>query len=122
MTAMTRYVRRHLPFALGAALALLAGYPAAASADDAMPTFSLVLQNHVFTPSVIHVPAGKIVILEIDNRDPDPEEFDSVALRAEKKVPGGFKGIVHLHPLAPGHYPFEGEFHFDTAHGEVVAE
>jgi len=31
-------------------------------------------------------------------------------------------GIVRLRPLAPGRYPFEGEYHADTAQGVVVAQ
>ncbi|MFL5238394.1 MAG: cupredoxin domain-containing protein, partial [Rhizomicrobium sp.] len=50
------------------------------------------------------------------------EEFDSAALKVEKVVPGHESGSVRLRPLAPGRYPFMGEYHADTARGVVIAD
>jgi hypothetical protein len=92
-----------------------------AGADD-VPNVAVTLKDHKFTPSEIHVPQGKPVILTITNQDPAAEEFDSSALKIEKVIAGGTYGIVRLRPLGPGRYPFMGEYHPDTAKGVVVSE
>ena len=56
------------------------------------------------------------------NNDDTAEEFDSTALKVEKVVAGHDKGDVRIRALAPGRYPFMGEFHSDTAQGVVVAQ
>ena len=60
--------------------------------------------------------------LSITNRDATAEEFDSTALKIEKVVAGNSSGNVRLRALAPGKYPFMGEYHSDTAQGFVIAE
>ncbi len=91
-----------------------------AAADDLRMT--IVLKNHLFAPAELHVPANTRIVLEVDNQDPTPEEFESGELKVEKIVAGGTKGIVRFGPLAPGSYPFYGEFNQDTAKGTVVAK
>ncbi|HET7849217.1 MAG TPA: cupredoxin domain-containing protein [Pseudolabrys sp.] len=88
-------------------------------ADDALTT---TIKDHKFSPAEIKVPANKRVKITIINNDPMPEEFDSSALKVEKVVPGNSKGIVRIGPLAPGKYPFIGEYHESTAKGVVIAE
>ena len=90
-------------------------------ADDAAP-IAVTIKDHKFSPSEIHVPAGKPATLKITNQDPTAEEFDSTALKVEKVIAGGTWGLVHLSPLGPGKYPFMGEYHSDTAQGVVVSE
>ncbi len=92
-----------------------------ARADDAAP-IAVTIKDHKFSPAEIHVPAGKPTTLKITNQDPTAEEFDSTALKVEKVIAGGTWGLVHLHPLGPGRYPFMGEYHSDTAQGVVVSE
>jgi heme/copper-type cytochrome/quinol oxidase subunit 2 len=94
---------------------------APAKADD-LPNIAVTIKNHQFAPSEIHVPQGKPVVLTITNADPTAEEFDSSALKVEKVIAGGTYGTVRLRPLAPGRYPFMGEYHSDTAKGVVVSE
>ncbi len=50
------------------------------------------------------------------------EEFDSTALKVEKVVAGNSSGNVRIRALAPGRYPFMGEYHSATAQGVVVAK
>jgi cupredoxin-like protein len=102
-----------------ACLSLALGVPAHAAGE---PDFAITLKDHRFTPSEIRIPANVKVRLVIDNQDPAPEEFDSHALNREKVIPGRSKGIVFIGPLAPGRYPFMGEFNAATAQGVVVAE
>src|SRR5215469_14024415 len=84
-------------------------------------TASLVLNNHRFSPAEIHVKANTPTTVTLTNNDDQAEEFDSTTLRIEKVVAGHSTGIMRWRPLAPGRYPFMGEFHSDTAQGVVVA-
>jgi hypothetical protein len=98
--------------------AVLAFAPALSRADD----LTLTLKDHQFTPTEIKVPANQRVMITLINNDPTAEEFDSTALKVEKVVAGNSKGIVRIGPLAPGRYPFIGEYHEATAKGVVIAE
>jgi plastocyanin domain-containing protein len=82
----------------------------------------LSLKDHVFTPSELLVPAGKVVLLTVKNDDPTPEEFDSHDLKVEKVIAGGSQAVVRIGPLDPGHYSFMGEYNEATAHGLVTAQ
>jgi hypothetical protein len=99
-----------------AALVMLA---APAFADDPI---AVTLQNHKFSPAQIHVKANTPSVIALTNRDATAEEFDSTALKIEKVVAGNSSGNVRLRALAPGKYPFMGEYHSDTAQGFVIAE
>ena len=83
---------------------------------------ALTLQNHKFTPAEIHVKANKPSMITMINKDATAEEFDSTALKVEKVVAGNSKGNIRIRALAPGRYPFMGEYHAGTAQGVVVAE
>jgi hypothetical protein len=85
-------------------------------------SIAVTLKGHKFMPSEIHVRANTPAEIALTNADATAEEFDSSALHVEKVVAGGGKGIVRLGPLAPGRYPFMGEYHSDTAQGVVIAE
>jgi hypothetical protein len=91
-----------------------------ALADD--NTATLALSNHKFSPEVIHIKANTPTMVTLTNNDDQAEEFDSTTLRIEKIVAGHSTGTMRWRPLAPGRYPFMGEFHSDTAQGVVVAE
>jgi hypothetical protein len=93
--------------------------PSFAFAAD--PEFVLVIRDHRFEPQELVVPAGKKFKLLVDNRDSTAEEFESHALNREKVVPANSRVPVFLGPLAPGRYPFFGEFHVKTAQGAIVA-
>jgi hypothetical protein len=102
-------------------LAAVLGSSGPVLADDPIG-IDVTLKDHRFTPSQIHVPAGKRVDLHIRNEDAAAEEFDSSALKIEKIVAAKSSAVVHLRPLGPGRFPFVGEFHPDTAKGEVISE
>ncbi len=101
------------------ALAILVAAPVVAWADDPIV---VILKDHRFTPSEIHVKANTRAQLLVKNQDATAEEFDSTDLRVEKVIAGGREGIVRLPALDPGRYAFIGEFNADTAKGVVVAE
>ncbi len=94
----------------------------ATRAQAAEPEFSLVIQDHRFTPAELSVPAGQKIRLVIENRDPTPEEFESYQLNREKVVPGNGRIVVFVGPLKPGKYEFFGEFNMATARGWLIAE
>jgi len=91
-------------------------------ADDTPAPIDLTVKDHRFTPAEIHIKAGQPAVINMHNQDPTAEEFDSDALGVEKVIAGRRSGLVRLHPLSPGRYPFMGEYHSDTAQGVVIAE
>ena len=101
------------------ALALLL-FPLSAFAtnDEA----SLIIRKNEFVPAELHVQAGRKIKLVVNNQDAGAEEFESYELNREKVIPGNSHGFVFIGPLAPGRYPFFGDFHQQTARGVVIAE
>jgi plastocyanin len=96
---------------------MLAAAPALADEPIAV-----TLQNHKFTPAEIQVKANTPSVIALTNKDATAEEFDSTALKVEKVVAGNSSGNVRIRALAPGRYPFMGEYHPGTAQGVVVAK
>lgn len=92
------------------------------SAWAADAEYALVIRDHRFEPAEIRVPAGQKVKLVVHNQDNTPEEFESHVLNREKIIAPGAKVNIFIGPLAPGRYPFVGEFHEKTARGVVIAE
>lgn len=115
-----------LAIALAASLAVsltVAPALAATPAGDATAAVDLVLtlQDHRFSPSSVTVPAGRLIRIELINRDPASEEFDSEDLRVEKDVTPHGRARFTVGPLEPGTYSFMGELHAATANGELRA-
>ncbi len=100
--------------------------PAAAASGytprNAAGQVEVMLKNHVFVPAEIRIPPNTPIQLLVRNEDATADEFDSTALRVEKVIGGGSQGVVRLRGLAPGRYPFMGEFHASTAQGVVIVE
>ena len=108
-------------FALFAAVALLLpGSRAGLAAEPARPR--LVIADHRFLPAELHVRAREPVVIDVLNQDATAEEFESAELGVEKVIAGGRELPVRIRALAPGRYPFIGEYHADTAIGVLVAE
>jgi hypothetical protein len=89
---------------------------------SAAEELTLIIRDHRFEPAVLEIPAGKKVRLVVKNLDPTPEEFDSAALNREKVIAGGGEGAIWIGPLDAGAYDFIGEYHADTAKGQVIAK
>jgi hypothetical protein len=87
-----------------------------------VPVFELEIRDHLFHPDELHIPANTKVKLIVYNRDSTPEEFESYELNREKVIMGERKANIFIGPLAPGVYPFFGEFNPRTAQGRVIAE
>jgi plastocyanin len=84
--------------------------------------FSLIIKGHRFEPAELQVPAGKAFTLNVTNSDATAEEFESDDLDIEKVIAGGQNAVVKIEPLDAGRYEFYGEYHEDTAKGEIVAK
>ena len=86
------------------------------------PEVRIVIRDHRFVPTQVAVPANTKVKLMVVNEDATPEEFESHQLNREKVVVGRATIPVYVGPLKPGRYPFFGDFHPDTAQGELLAQ
>ena len=102
-------------------VALIFSCAAPAGADDAL-TYELLAKDGRFYPETIEVPAGKRFRIEMTNSNAGPEEFESIELRKELVLAPGVTRTVVFAPLKPGIYPFVGEFHPETACGQIVAK
>jgi hypothetical protein len=91
-------------------------------ATPALADTEVHLKGHKFYPSTIKVKANQPSMIVLFNDDDSADEFDSSSLKIEKVVPGHAKGNIRVRPLAPGKYPFMGEYHAATAQGMVIAE
>ncbi|OZG75401.1 hypothetical protein BTA51_03215 [Hahella sp. CCB-MM4] len=101
-------------------LALVVTASAPAFAD--VPVFNITIKDHVFSPAQTEIPANQQVKLVIDNQDATPEEFEGENFDIEKIIPGNTQASILVGPFAPGEYEFVGEFHEDTAKGELIAK
>lgn len=78
--------------------------PVAVFAADA--DYTLVIKDHHFQPAELAVPAGKKIKLQVENRDPSPEEFESRPPNREKVIAGNSRITIYIGPLDAGRYPF----------------
>jgi plastocyanin len=108
---------RRLP---GVLLAVFLAAPAAPAL--AAGEIEVHIRDNRFVPERVEVPAGQKVRLKVINDGAEAEEFESTDLNREKIIRAGSSAIIFLPPLAPGEYPFFGEFHRDTAQGVIVAK
>jgi hypothetical protein len=99
--------------------ALPAAPPVAAGAPVAL---SLTLRDHRFVPAELHAPAGRPIVLTLDNQDDTPEEFESHDLRKEQGGRGHARIVIRIKPQEPGRYRFVGEFHQATAKGVLIIQ
>ena len=105
---------------LGVAIAL--GTGAHLAIADEPTKISVTLKDHKFSPAEPTAPAGKPVVIEVENQDKTPAEFESKALRVEKVVPGGGKISVQVRALPPGRYRFFDDYHESTTEGFLVTQ
>lgn len=92
------------------------------TASEEVPSFTIRIENHLFSPAELEIPAGQKVKLVVKNMDPTPEEFESHELGREKVIAGNSEGVIYVGPLAVGTYPYFGEFNEDTAQGKIIAK
>jgi hypothetical protein len=105
---------------LGLAMASGMGAPLGLAAEPAK--VSVTLKDHIFSPAEPTAPAGKPIVIEVENQDKTPAEFESKALRVEKVVPGGGKISVQVRALPAGRYRFFDDYHESTTEGFLVTQ
>ena len=117
-----KHINKH--FLLGVVLAYVSAvlYSAQIMAAGEGREVHIVLENHLFQPAEVIVPARARVVLVIENRDATPEEFESHSMHREKIIAGNKTEKIPVGPLKPGKYPFYGDFNPDSAQGVVVAQ
>lgn len=83
-------------------------YRPAAARSDALQPVDIVVEQGVYTPARIEVPAGKPVTLRFLRKDPSPcaekVVFDALAINADLELNG--KTVVKIPPQRAGEYPF----------------
>ena len=105
--------------------AIVAGafFALATEAEAAPPLdIDISIKDHKFAPATLNVPSGVEIKLTVKNLDTTPEEVESYPLGFEKVIPGNQTAVIRVRPLDLGTYTFFGEYHQDTAQGELVAE
>ena len=118
---MASFHSKHRALALVTAAAL--ALPVSSLASDE-PVFSLTFENGVITPQTLEIPAGKTVILHVENKGTSAAEFESKQLHIEKAIAPGAILEVTLRGVVAGNYKFVDEFteNLDTANGIIVAK
>ncbi|HKU96313.1 MAG TPA: cupredoxin domain-containing protein [Vineibacter sp.] len=102
-------------------LALPGAIPA--RADDTPFEVRITIRDHRFEPATIEVPADRPLKLIVTNADATPEEFESIGLKIERVIPPGKTAEFTVKPLRPNrNYKFFGEFHPETAQGQLVVK
>src|SRR6202161_4578065 len=109
-----------LSLPMAAMTAALACAGPAAAADP--PEFALVIKNHQYQPTELHVPADTKFKIRVTNEDATPEEFESTDFNRESAVLPDHRIGVCIGPLRAGTYGFFVDFHRDTAQGRLVVE
>ena len=110
---------------IGAAVwmaAVLSAAPSLSLAEEDLYLVQLTAKNGRFYPETLNVPAGRRFKLVIKNEGPGPEEFESENPRREKVLAAGSTSFLVFPALKPGVYPFFGEFHPETAKGQIVVK
>ncbi len=87
-----------------------------------LPSYNLTAKDGHFFPEKLEVPVGQKIQLVIRNEGPGPEEFESSDLNREKVVKAGNSIQVIIGPLSAGTYGFYGEFHPQTAQGQIIVK
>ena len=94
----------------------------ARAAGNGNSSAHLLIREHRFEPSEIHLSAGTALQIAVENRDASVEEFESYDLDREQRVQPGEVLQVHVGPLKPGRYEFFGDFHRATAQGVLIID
>lgn len=89
---------------------------------EELAAYPLTVENGRFTPETLNIPAGQRFKIVVTNKGPGAEEFESLELKKETVLAPGVTRAVVFAPLKPGVYKFFGEFHPDTAKGQIVVK
>jgi len=90
-------------------------------ADDP-PTYEITLTAHGFSPSEIHVAAGKPFFVLVKNGISHADEFEMLLPAVERGLQPGDQAKIRMRPLGQGRFPFFGENDPDNEKGAFVSE
>jgi plastocyanin len=93
----------------------------AAFAAASPSKFQLVIEQQMFHPATLTIPAGKQVKILVKNEDAMPAEFESYDFNREKVVPGKSQVAVYVGPLKAGTYGFFNDFH-QSSKGKLIVK
>ncbi|WP_297322776.1 cupredoxin domain-containing protein [uncultured Bartonella sp.] len=96
-------------------------FPLLAGADE-LGVYNIAINDGVFEPQSIDVPAGQRFKIIVKNIGSGPAEFENLSMRVEKVLGAGVESFVVIHPLKPGTYHFVDEFHMDMAGFDIVVK
>ncbi len=105
-----------------ALVVVLAGRNFQPSQAQDLKTYEIVLEEHAFSPSEIHVPVGKPFLVLVKNADNEADEFEMLIPPVEHAVQAGDEARVRIRPLGPGRFPFFGENDSDNEKGAFISE
>ena len=86
-----------------------------------LPVVTLTIKDAHFVPATVQVPKDQKFQLVINNEGPGAEEFESSDLNREKVIAPGKSLTLITGPLSAGTYKFFGDFHKETAQGQLEA-
>lgn len=109
-------------FFIAALLASLLATGSSAFAADSPSRYQLTVKDGHFSPEIVEVRAGEKFKLIVRNEGIEAEEFESHELNREKIIAPGKMVEIIIGPLTAGSYHFFGEFHSETAKGQIVAK
>jgi len=89
---------------------------------DLVEIVDISIQNHKFIPSTIKAHSNRNIKIRVNNLDDSVEEFESSDFNREKIILGNSTVTINIGSLNTGTYKFFGEFHKDTATGELIIE
>ena len=103
-------------------LSLIFIFSISAFAEDETIQIKMTIQDGKFEPSQIKAPANKRIELLVENKGPGAEEFESKQLKREKVIPAGKVVKITLGTLKKGVYKFFGDYHQETAQGNLTVD
>lgn len=115
-------IHRSFAAALASAIVIAALVAASPVLAEEPQEVLITFEHHKVVPDKLRLPAGKKFRFIIKNEDAAAEEFESLRLNREKVVPAHGQIIVLVGPLSPGVYDYFGDFHPETAQGELTVE
>lgn len=101
------------------AAGLAAGGVAAGVSPEMLASLpALKAANFAFGQREIHVKAGEVVALRLENGDNEGHNFDLDEFNVHAVMPAGDQGLALFKPLQPGTYTFYCAPHYNKATGE----
>jgi len=105
-----------------AVIGLAAAFLAPAARADDVAIYYIQLKDHRFTPSELHVAAGKPFIVEVSNESDAGDEFEMLIPSVERRLAPRQHARVLVRPLGVGQFTFVGENDPDNEKGVFITE